>query len=107
MWEVVTRRVPWEGLTTPQIVAAVAPPQPIIPPGVTPEVAELIRTSVPPPQRLEIPDGCPAPLAALMRDCWAHDPAARPTFADIVGRLKEAPPPLPEPAATPAESGGD
>jgi hypothetical protein len=37
--------------------------------------------------RLERPAKCPAEMYALMQDCWAHDPAARPTFQGVIQRL--------------------
>ena len=34
-------------------------------------------------QRLEQPDCCPLDHYSLMLDCWRHEPAQRPRFADI------------------------
>ena len=31
---------------------------------------------------------CPAGLAALMESCWQEDPGARPTFAELLPRLR-------------------
>jgi hypothetical protein len=39
-------------------------------------------------RRLPIPMHCPAPLSELIWDCWQHDAAARPSFADILSRLR-------------------
>jgi hypothetical protein len=36
----------------------------------------------------ELPDGVPEPLVALLRRCWALNPAARPTAAQLVVELK-------------------
>ena len=36
------------------------------------------------PKRPGVPDGCPALVEAMMAECWAHDPAVRPTF-DALG----------------------
>lgn len=39
------------------------------------------------PDVRDIPAACPAALVRLMQSCWAHDPAARPGFADIAAAL--------------------
>ncbi|KAK1859802.1 hypothetical protein I4F81_002396 [Pyropia yezoensis] len=65
LWELHTRREPWKGLRPVQILFAV---------GV--EGA-----------RLPIPGDLPPPVAALLRDCWAADPAARPDFGHILRTL--------------------
>lgn len=36
----------------------------------------------------EVPDDMPADYRALMEDCWATAPAARPTFPAILERLQ-------------------
>ena len=41
-------------------------------------------------QRLPVPRDMPAAYAAVMCACWAHDPARRPTFAQVVEMLEEA-----------------
>ena len=38
--------------------------------------------------RMEPPEGCPLQISQLMSDTWALDPLSRPTFAEIVLRLK-------------------
>ena len=38
--------------------------------------------------RMEPPEGCPLQISQLMGDTWALDPLSRPTFAEIVLRLK-------------------
>jgi len=40
-------------------------------------------------ERPAIPEGCPAAYAALMEQCWATDPAARPSFEPICVELKK------------------
>ena len=65
LWEVYGRAIPYEGMSPVQIVATV--------------VARR--------ERLQIPPGCPPDFAQLIRSCWAHDPAERPPFAHITGRL--------------------
>jgi hypothetical protein len=39
--------------------------------------------------RPEIPDYVPSPVQRLLTDCWADDPDERPTFDEIVDRLRE------------------
>ena len=43
-------------------------------------------------KRLPIPDTCPEWYATLIRDCWDQDPDARPSFAEIIKRLKRGGP---------------
>lgn len=38
-------------------------------------------------ERPIIPEGCPESLSRLMQQCWDHDPAKRPTFAEIITRI--------------------
>ncbi len=38
--------------------------------------------------RPPVPADCPEPLAALMAECWAADPAARPAFSAVQARLQ-------------------
>jgi serine/threonine protein kinase len=40
--------------------------------------------------RPTLPAGVPASIAAIITQCWSTDPAARPTFKDIVNRLETA-----------------
>ena len=49
-----------------------------------PEAIEMIRDR----QLLLIPDECPQRAYALMLECWHELPMQRPTFTDIVGRLR-------------------
>jgi hypothetical protein len=64
LFELITGRPPWEGLSMGQINAAV------------------MRGRRPP-----LPAGADAELAGLITACWAQDPAARPTAATAVARL--------------------
>ncbi|CAH8648992.1 unnamed protein product [Schistosoma mattheei] len=68
LWEIFTYGfTPWAGLTGRQIL-------------------EMIDT--PRFGRLDQPDACPDPIYdAVMRACWAHEPKARPTFAQLLGML--------------------
>ena len=67
VWEVLSRQVPWAGCDPAQIIYAVTSGQ--RPP------LDAVHASY------------PAPLVALMQECWAHDAAERPSFADIASRL--------------------
>jgi serine/threonine protein kinase len=71
MWEIMSRQVPWDGKPAHQIIRFVC--------------------DKPAPQNRPPLDAVdpsyPAPLIALMRECWAQDAAARPSFSDIIRRL--------------------
>ncbi len=68
LWEMVSGRQPWEDCSNVmQIVMAVG--------------CERRRPPMPP--------ACPAPLSRLIRECWRHNAALRPGFAEIVERLRE------------------
>ncbi|VDP21009.1 unnamed protein product [Schistosoma margrebowiei] len=68
LWEIFTYGfTPWAGLTGRQIL----------------EMIDAPRFG-----RLDQPDACPDPIYdAVMRACWAHEPKARPTFAQLLGKL--------------------
>lgn len=38
--------------------------------------------------RMEPPENCPTSITALMSDCWTLEPQTRPTFAEVVFKLK-------------------
>lgn len=67
LWECVTRSVPYEGVPHFQIVFTVGNQ------GLRPE----------------IPPDCPHAWANLIVDCWAENPADRPSFDDIMLRLRK------------------
>lgn len=67
LWELVTMQQPWNGLSPPQVVGAVAFQN----------------------RRLTIPPNTTPVLASLMESCWADDPAQRPSFSSIVETLKK------------------
>lgn len=66
LWELVTRRPPFEGMAPMQVLVAVFSLG----------------------QRPAIPDDpqLPAGYANLVRRCWAQDPSARPTMDEVRGR---------------------
>ncbi|KAG6531947.1 hypothetical protein ZIOFF_005783 [Zingiber officinale] len=67
LWELLSMKQPWRGLSPAQVVGAVAFQN----------------------RRLPIPqDTCPV-LAALMESCWDDDPRRRPPFSSIVDTLKK------------------
>lgn len=39
-------------------------------------------------QKPDVPEDMPADYRALMEDCWATNPAARPVFRDILLQLR-------------------
>ena len=64
--ECLSRKIPWKG------IAAV----------------DKLVLAVTAGERPPIPDDAPRDLAALARECWAQDPAARPTFKRTLAGLK-------------------
>lgn len=67
LWELLSMKQPWRGLSPAQVVGAVAFQN----------------------RRLAIPqDTCPV-LAVLMESCWDDDPRQRPPFSSIVDTLKK------------------
>lgn len=45
-------------------------------------------------ERLEHPDACPLDMYHIMLQCWAREPAERPTFAAIKEFLRKTMPPV-------------
>ena len=39
-------------------------------------------------RRLSIPAACPPPLAHLLKECWRHNAPLRPSFPEVVQRLR-------------------
>jgi len=69
LWEVYTRNIPYNGMAPVQVVALVVNRK----------------------ERPRIPPSCPQIMAQLMEQCWRHDFKQRPSFAEIVERLKLLP----------------
>ena len=66
LWECITGRQPWEECNNlMQIVMAVG-----------------VERRRPP-----LPKGIPGPLASIIRECWRHNPALRPSMKEIAQRL--------------------
>ncbi|XP_021739006.1 probable serine/threonine-protein kinase SIS8 [Chenopodium quinoa] len=66
LWELVTLSVPWTGLNPMQVVGAVGFQN----------------------RRLIIPEEVDPVVAQIIRDCWENDPRLRPSFSQIISRLK-------------------
>lgn len=61
LWELLTGRVPYQEMTPLQAAIGV--------------VQKGLRPTIPP--------DCPAPLANIMRQCWAKNPKDRPSFESL------------------------
>eukprot|EP00742_Colponemidia_sp_Colp-10_P007229 GILJ01007769.1.p1 GENE.GILJ01007769.1~~GILJ01007769.1.p1 ORF type:complete len:1687 (-),score=295.75 GILJ01007769.1:212-5272(-) len=70
LWEIASRRVPYEGMDPVQIGVAV--------------INEQLR-----PDISYIPADCPVGLTSLIVDCWQQDPQDRPDFDSIIETLKQ------------------
>lgn len=68
LWEMCTRRVPWEGRADVRKVVVMG------------ERLKLDETT--------LDEGCPPQLLALIEKCWSTDPNLRPHFGTIVAELK-------------------
>ncbi|KAI5669718.1 hypothetical protein M9H77_19571 [Catharanthus roseus] len=66
LWELATLEVPWTGMNSMQVVGAVGFQG----------------------RRLKIPDRVDAVVAEIITDCWDSNPEKRPTFGEIIARLK-------------------
>jgi serine/threonine protein kinase len=67
LWELLTRRCPYDGWTSAQVVARV------------------VTTGA----RPGVPDATPPAFAALMRACWDAEPARRPPFRAVLAALDD------------------
>jgi len=67
LWEVLSRRPPYEGMSPNIIIGKVIPPNGMRPP---------------------IPDGSAPDYVGLMTACWDDVPSRRPTFTQIIEQLK-------------------
>lgn len=80
LWELLTRKIPYDGMQPMQVHLVNVNED---------QVAMMVHTHK---KRLPIPDSCPEWYATLIKDCWDQDPDARPSFAEIIKRLKRGGP---------------
>ncbi|KAL8216789.1 hypothetical protein R6Q57_023626 [Mikania cordata] len=67
LWELTTETIPWDSLNSMQVIGAVG----------------FMN------QRLDIPKDADPQWASLIESCWCSDPQSRPTFQDILDKLKD------------------
>ncbi|KAI4344779.1 hypothetical protein L6164_011969 [Bauhinia variegata] len=67
LWELATEKIPWDSLNSMQVIGAVGFMD----------------------QRPEIPKDIDPRWTAIMESCWHSDPACRPTFQELLERLKD------------------
>ncbi|KAL0376350.1 UNVERIFIED_CONTAM: putative serine/threonine-protein kinase SIS8 [Sesamum calycinum] len=67
LWELVTQKIPWESLNSMQVIGAVG----------------FMN------QRLEIPKDVDPQWASIIESCWHSEPRCRPSFQELVDKLKE------------------
>ncbi|KAK1436336.1 hypothetical protein QVD17_02115 [Tagetes erecta] len=67
LWELTTEKIPWDNLNSMQVIGAVG----------------FMN------QRLDIPKDVDPQWASLIESCWCSDPQSRPTFHEILDKLKE------------------
>ena len=68
LWELATRRVPYAGMSSAEIVQAVTER------GYRPSLEH-------------VDPGCPPSLLALIEWCWQQDPSERPPFGAVIRKL--------------------
>ncbi|KAJ1395280.1 Serine-threonine/tyrosine-protein kinase, catalytic domain [Sesbania bispinosa] len=67
LWELATEKIPWDNLNSVQVIGAVG----------------FMN------QRLEIPKDVDPRWASIIESCWHSDPTLRPTFRELLERLRE------------------
>ncbi|XP_058768737.1 serine/threonine-protein kinase EDR1-like [Vicia villosa] len=67
LWELATEKIPWDTLNSMQVIGAVG----------------FMN------QRPEIPKDVDPEWASLIEICWHSDPTCRPTFPELLERLRE------------------
>ncbi|CAA3001913.1 probable serine threonine- kinase DDB_G0282963 isoform X2 [Olea europaea subsp. europaea] len=67
LWELVTQKIPWDNLNSMQVIGAVG----------------FMN------QRLEIPKDVDPQWASIIESCWQSDPQYRPSFQELVEKLKD------------------
>ncbi|KAL7616823.1 hypothetical protein Lser_V15G01637 [Lactuca serriola] len=67
LWELTTEKIPWDNLNSMQVIGAVG----------------FMN------KRLEIPKDIDPQWASLIESCWSSEPKSRPTFQEILIKLKD------------------
>ncbi|KAH6808604.1 PAS domain-containing protein tyrosine kinase family protein [Perilla frutescens var. frutescens] len=67
LWELVTQKIPWENLNSMQVIGAVG----------------FMN------QRLDIPNDVDPQWASIIESCWNSEPRSRPSFLELVDKLKD------------------
>ncbi|XP_010511759.1 PREDICTED: serine/threonine-protein kinase pakF-like [Camelina sativa] len=67
LWELVTEKIPWENLNAMQVIGAVG----------------FMN------QRLEVPKDVDPQWISLMESCWHSEPQCRPSFQELMDKLRE------------------
>ncbi|KAJ1255494.1 hypothetical protein BS78_05G243100 [Paspalum vaginatum] len=67
LWELATQKIPWDNLNTMQVIGAVGFMD----------------------QRLDIPSDTDPQWASLIESCWDSDPRKRPSFLELLDRLRD------------------
>ncbi|KAL3351187.1 hypothetical protein AABB24_019674 [Solanum stoloniferum] len=67
LWELATEKIPWDNLNTMQVIAAVG----------------FMN------QRLDIPKDVHPQLASIIESCWLSEPQSRPSFQELMEKLKD------------------
>ncbi|KAK9665143.1 hypothetical protein RND81_14G093200 [Saponaria officinalis] len=67
LWELATQKIPWEHLNAMQVIGAVG----------------FMN------QRLDIPEDVDPKWALLIESCWNSEPQSRPTFQELLEKLKD------------------
>ncbi|XP_021774294.1 tyrosine-protein kinase receptor UFO-like [Chenopodium quinoa] len=67
LWELATHKIPWENLNAMQVIGAVG----------------FMN------QRLDIPEDVDSRWSSIIESCWQSDPQSRPTFQELLEKLKD------------------
>ncbi|CAA7400099.1 unnamed protein product [Spirodela intermedia] len=67
LWELVTEKIPWDNLNSMQVIGAVG----------------FMN------QRLELPEDLDPQWVSIISSCWHSEPNLRPTFQELIERLKD------------------
>lgn len=67
LWEIATEKIPWDNLNSMQVIGAVG----------------FMN------QRLDIPKDVDPQWASIIESCWCSEPQSRPSFQEILEKLKD------------------